>query len=125
MKNKTILIVDDEDSVLKNLTAFFEDDGYRVITFFSAEDALAVLPDTPVDISIVDMRLPGIDGNSFIRAAHSINPDIKFIIHTGSSDYTLPEDLKRIGISRNHIHYKPVANLGDMLKVLDLPADEV
>jgi len=119
MGNKTILIVDDEDSVLKNLTAFFEDEGYRVLTFSSAEDALEIIPDTPVDISIVDMRLPGMDGNSFIRTAHSINPSIRFIIHTGSSDYTLPEDLKRIGITKNHIHYKPVPNLGDMLKVLD------
>ncbi len=125
MKNKTIFIVDDEDSVLKNLTAYFEDEGYKVVTFFSAEDALAVLPDTPVDICIVDMRLPGIDGNSFIRAAYSINSQIKFIIHTGSSDYTLPEDLKRIGLTRSHIHFKPVANLGDMLTVLDLPKDDL
>jgi two-component system OmpR family response regulator len=119
MANKTIMIVDDEDSVLKNLTAFYEDEGYRVISFFCSEDALAVLPDTPVDICIVDMRLPGMDGNTFIIAAHLINPAIKFIIHTGSSDYTLPEELKRIGLTKNHIHYKPVPNLSDLLKELN------
>ena len=68
---KKILIVDDEERLLRSLAFFFEDEGYKVYTAPSGEEALSILRQKKIDASIVDMRLPGIDGNEIIRRANS------------------------------------------------------
>jgi len=113
MKNKpiTILLVDDEKSLLNNLARFFEDEGYNVLTANNGEEALDILARHQVDGAIVDMRLPGIDGNEVILQAHRLQPTIKFIIHTGSTNYLLPTTLRDLGVVEEQVHIKPVADL--------------
>lgn len=113
MENRptTILLVDDEKSLLNNLVRFFEDEGYCVLIANNGEEALDILSKEQVDGAIVDMRLPGIDGNEVILQAHRMQPKIKFIIHTGSTNYFLPIALRDLGIVDGQIHIKPVADL--------------
>jgi len=59
----------------------------------------------------MDMRLPDMDGNTAIRVFHELYPEIEFLIHTGSSSYSLPEDLRAMGLDDDRIYHKP---LGDM-----------
>jgi len=106
-----ILLVDDEKSLLNNLVRFFEDEGYCVLIANNGEEALDILSKEQVDGAIVDMRLPGIDGNEVILQAHRMQPKIKFIIHTGSTNYFLPIALRDLGIVDGQIHIKPVADL--------------
>ena len=58
----TILLVDDEDAVRKVLTFPLERDGYRVIQAGDGEEALARFGDQPVDLVVLDIMLPKLDG---------------------------------------------------------------
>ena len=106
-----VLIVDDESVVSGNLSAFLEDEGFTVYTAFSGEEALELLAGQEIDIGIIDMRLPGIDGNTLILKAHDIRPLMKFLIHTGSTNYGLPKTLISLGIEQERVFRKPLPDL--------------
>jgi len=106
-----ILVVDDDPSILLNTLAYLEDEGYEVFAAESPALALEIITNKKIDVGIIDMRLPGIDGNELIVQAHKNLPEMKFIIHTGSTDYHIPESLKNIGILQEHIINKPVLNM--------------
>lgn len=109
-----ILIVDDEEMVLANLTDYFEDDGFVVFPASDAEQGLEILKKTRVDCVVADMRLPGMNGNRFIVDANKINPSLFFVIYTGSTGYRLPPELIDIGVRDEHVFFKP---LYDMTKL--------
>ena len=107
-----ILIVDDEEMIRENLKAYLEDEGLGVAAFETVAGALGWLRDSgPCSVCIMDMRLPDMDGNSAIRVLHQLYPAMEFLIHTGSSSYGLPEDLRAMGLDDSRIYQKP---LGDM-----------
>ncbi|HRI44847.1 MAG TPA: response regulator transcription factor [Fimbriimonadaceae bacterium] len=62
-----LLIVDDDRFLLENLRRFFLKNGYDAETAASGEDALAMLDDTKVDLAILDVGLPGMDGVALCR----------------------------------------------------------
>lgn len=110
--SKQILIVDDDECVATNIQAYLEDEGYRVVIAASGEEGLALIKNRPVDFAIVDMRLPGMDGNEFITLASGINSKTQFIIHTGSIEYSLPDFLRANTQVRQSVFFKPIVNMG-------------
>lgn len=64
---KRILIVDDEVNILELLTYNLEKENYTVYTAESGEEGLAVLKSKPVDMAILDLMLPGIDGLELLK----------------------------------------------------------
>jgi DNA-binding response OmpR family regulator len=110
--NISVLVVDDEPGIMANLEAFFEDEGFAVVTAATGEIAVSVLLNESVDVAIVDMRLPDIDGNEVIRRALAAELKTKFIIHTGSNEYRVPADFLSFGISRENVFLKPVKDMG-------------
>jgi len=59
---KIILIVDDEEALREALGKILEDDGYRVVSAASGEQALEILRDHSVDLILTDIRMPGMSG---------------------------------------------------------------
>ncbi|MCP4117498.1 MAG: response regulator [Desulfobacteraceae bacterium] len=106
-----ILVVDDDSSVLLGLCDYLEDEGYDTVATDSAEEALALLEKHHFRVVIVDIRLPGMDGNDFVINASKISSGMEFIIHTGSTEYFLPEQLKKLGIRKEDVFNKPVGDL--------------
>jgi DNA-binding response OmpR family regulator len=60
--SSTILLVDDEDSVQKLLTYPLERDGFRVVSARDGEEALQRFASEPVDLVVLDIMLPKLDG---------------------------------------------------------------
>jgi DNA-binding response OmpR family regulator len=60
--SSTILLVDDEDSVQKLLTYPLERDGFRVVSARDGEEALQRFAAEPVDLVVLDIMLPKLDG---------------------------------------------------------------
>jgi CheY-like chemotaxis protein len=58
----TVLVVDDEPDQLGLITAFLNREGCTVVAAASGEHALALPVDLPVDLMILDLLLPGVDG---------------------------------------------------------------
>jgi len=63
----TVLAVDDQDANLRLLDAILTFHGYRVILVASGEDALAALRTEPVDLVLLDILMPGMDGYEVCR----------------------------------------------------------
>ena len=58
----TILLVDDEESVQKLLTYPLEREGFRVVAARDGEEALRRFAEEPVDLVVLDLMLPKLDG---------------------------------------------------------------
>lgn len=112
MPAATVLLVDDEEMILFNLASFLEDEGYTVLTAGSSEEALEILAGREVAVAVVDMRLPGMDGNAFIRAVAGRWPHPRFLVHTGSCNYAPPQDLRALGMDEEDVFLKPLLDMG-------------
>ena len=64
----TIAIVDDEQDMRESISQWLTLSGYRTTTFTNAEDALRNLDSDFRGIIISDIRMPGMDGISFLRS---------------------------------------------------------
>ena len=118
-ETKKILVVDDENMIRINLEAFLEDEGFEVVSVSSGEQAVeAFQQHTDFDAAIVDIRLPGIDGNAVIMTGYKVSPKTKYILHTGSSEYVLTPELVEIGITEEQILFKPLLEMQSLLNVL-------
>ena len=113
-----VLIVDDEDSVRENLAIFLEDEGFSVIEAITAELALEQLFQKSFRFVIVDMRLPAMDGAELIRRAHAIDDTSHFFIHTASTEFSLPPELRAIGVQSEHVFHKPIKDMSIISKAL-------
>ena len=80
MTESIILIVDDEEGIRESLSGIFEDEGYDVITARSGEEALKILKEQNVDLILLDVWLPGIDGVQTLKEIKNIKPDIPVIM---------------------------------------------
>ncbi len=110
-KAELFLILDDEESIRQSIAAFMEDEGYDVFQASSGEEALEIVQNHPIDKAVVDIRLPGIDGNTFMVEARKVLPNIQFLVHTGSADYIPPEAVRALGVSADKILIKPAKDL--------------
>jgi CheY-like chemotaxis protein len=116
---KHFLILDDEESIRQSIAAYMEDEGYIVYQASSGEEALEIVKDNPINEAVVDIRLPGIDGNMFMIEARKIRPDIKFVVHTGSADYMPPDSVRALGVTPSRVLIKPANDLRLLCDVLN------
>ena len=61
----SILVIDDEPSIVRGLTRLLHRDGYRVATARNGRDALAQLQGQCYDVILSDLRMPELDGRAF------------------------------------------------------------
>lgn len=123
-----VLIVEDEAMIRENLAAYLEDEGMRVVAVESAEEAIRhVRQGQRFAVCVMDMRLPGMDGNAGIRILHALCPRLEFVIHTGSSDYALPGDLLALGLDESRVYHKPLDSMAPLAEAVRVLAarDEV
>lgn len=74
MKNKSILIVDDESDLLELLQSIFERAGYtKIATASSGKEALSMFRNHQPDMIILDVMMPGIDGFTVLKEIRQIS----------------------------------------------------
>ncbi len=113
---KTILILDDEQAIRQSFTDCFEDRLWRPVQAESAEEALTLLEKEQPMAGIIDVRLPGMDGNEFIREVCRRNISMAFIICTGSPEYVVPPDLLILPFVSNRLFRKPITDMAELEK---------
>ena len=111
-------MVDDDLPVLTGLRDFLEDEDFSVRALQSAEEVLEILRLERFNVAIVDIRLPQMDGNTLIMKAYEIDPEIKFIIYTGSVEYDMPGYLKELGMRPENVFHKPLNDLGTIVDAI-------
>lgn len=60
--NETIMIVDDEKEIADLIEVYLKNDGYSIRKFYNGTDALACIQSEKIDLAILDVMLPDIDG---------------------------------------------------------------
>lgn len=116
-KNR-ILIVEDEESIRRSLRAWLEDEDFDVLTAESGEQGLEILSRHAADGAIVDIRLPGMDGALFIKQAHVLCPQLRFLVYTGSVNFRPLPDLLELGVGKRDIFQKPLSDLGVLVAAI-------
>lgn len=84
----TLLFVDDEPGILSSLRRLFRPHGYKILIAEGGAAGLAELEKTPVDLIISDMRMPEMDGATFLKAVRERWPNTVRILLTGYADVT-------------------------------------
>ena len=79
----SILIVDDEPSILQTLGGLLADEGFEVITASNGYEALKIIDAESPDLVLLDIWMPGIDGIETLKEIKKDNPNIPVIIITG------------------------------------------
>jgi two-component system NtrC family response regulator len=78
----TLLIVDDERNYLFVLEDLLGEEGYRVVTADSGQEALKIIQEHELDLVITDMKMPGMDGMALLDQVHAQNPELPVIMMT-------------------------------------------
>ncbi|MEE9369665.1 MAG: response regulator [Pontiella sp.] len=118
-----VLVADDEPAIRDSMAAFLEDYGFITEACGSTEDARDLMRESTFDVCIVDLRLPGLSGEDLILLANARFPKQRYIIHTGSISYNLPEELRSIGMRPEHVFHKPIRVLTLLVKCIKELAD--
>jgi len=85
MEQGKILVVDDEESLRLILKKALEREGYWVQTVENGRQAKRWLQDNPFDVSLMDIKLPDIDGLTLLRESKEDGLDTSFIVMTAQS----------------------------------------
>jgi len=86
MSADKILIVDDEQIIVKLLAMSLRSDGYEVVTANSGEEGLDVFKTESPDIVVTDIKMPGMDGLELLKKIKEIDSEKEVIIVTGHGD---------------------------------------
>jgi DNA-binding NarL/FixJ family response regulator len=111
---RRVLIVEDHRAVSEFLRAGLESMGedFEITNVPSGEEAMLVLSRQPIDLMVIDIRLPGISGFELVEKAQARVPDLKYILITGMEDPNLRREVANAGAEA--YFFKPI-ELSDFL----------
>ena len=92
MSAPTILVVDDEPSLISLLTLVFESEGYAVQTALSGAAGLRIFSSAPVDLVILDFLIPGMDGGQVAEQMRALRPQVPIVML--SACLTVPQSVR-------------------------------
>jgi two-component system cell cycle sensor histidine kinase/response regulator CckA len=99
-EGETILLVDDESTVLKVMTRSLEKSGYRVISAEDGEQGFALYAQhqSNVRLVITDLAMPGMDGQALIAALKKLNPSVRIICTSGFGSSSCKNSANELGV---------------------------
>ena len=86
MYTETILIVDDDENILKSIKRSLMDDNYNILTATSGQEGMALLKKQNVSLVISDQKMPGMTGLEFLEKVKINYPEILTIMLTAHAD---------------------------------------
>ena len=96
-KQTKILIIDDEDIVLKSCLRILRSEDYLVETAYSGEAGLEKIENEKYDLIITDLMMPGMSGMDVLRTVQSKKLDVKVVIFTGYATAETAREALKMG----------------------------
>jgi DNA-binding NtrC family response regulator len=79
-----VLVVDDEEIVRRSYVRTLADDDCKVEVAWNGTQALQAVERHPVDVVLLDLRMPGMDGMAVLKAIKAQWPEIEVVVITGN-----------------------------------------
>lgn len=83
---KTLLLVDDEENVIRSLRRLFRQEPFTVLTANSGAEGLQILEQQPVSVILSDQRMPGMIGSEFLKIVKERYPHTIRIVMSGYTE---------------------------------------
>ena len=99
----SLVLIDDEEDVLKSLKSLFRGEKYHMYFFSSGKKALEFLGQNNVDVIISDMRMPEISGTDLLERSAEINPNAVRIILSGYEEKHVVLNAVQRGLAKHYI----------------------
>ena len=81
--NMNVLLVEDDELILFTVAEFMRERGHTVSVAGNAESAMAILRQSPIDVLVTDVGLPGVSGDVFAAEARAVQPSLRIVFATG------------------------------------------
>lgn len=115
---KKILVIDDEELIIRSLSRLLEKNGYEVFIAKNGQDAIIMIEERDFDLILADIRMPGMNGVETVRYIHDktqekARKNIPVIFITGYADGKIKQEAEKLP----HIAYiyKPF-DMAELLK---------
>ncbi len=92
-----VLVADDDDALRGLLASVLKRDGYLVSLAATGEEAVGIVAAGDVDVALIDVKMPGLNGIEVLKRSKRIDPEIEAVIITGFSGAETAEDALRNG----------------------------
>ncbi len=83
---KKILVVDDEKEINETLSEILTNRGHQMFSAFDGDEAIKILRENNIDLVLLDMRMPKVDGIQVIKAIKQHTPRTRIMVITGYAD---------------------------------------
>ena len=87
MNRKKILCADDEMAIRLLVSEELKEEGYVVYTAANGREALNIIEEVPLDLVILDIKMPEMDGIEALRQIKARYPDLPVVFFTGYGEY--------------------------------------
>ncbi len=94
----TILVVDDDPSVLGFISLLLKNFGFPVIACERVKDVFNAFQEKEIDVVLTDVKMPEITGIELLEKIHTINGDIPVILMTAYADFDITVDAIKKGV---------------------------
>ncbi len=125
--NERVLLVDDEESVVKMLQEMLEFLGYQVVALTNSIEAYRVFREKAetFDLVITDQTMPGLTGDELAKKMLHLRPELPIVLCTGFSEMLTEEKAREIGLKAYIMKPVVISELGRVMRsVLDSDKEE-
>ncbi|QEN08911.1 response regulator [Oceanispirochaeta crateris] len=121
MKNHSILILDDDESI-RDLLEIYLSEKYKIVKSASGFYALELITSQKIDLVLVDVNMPDMSGLEFIEQARIVEPDIAYIVISGNRDIDTAIEALHSGVW--DFIQKPFGDMNSLDKIIRTALDK-
>jgi DNA-binding NtrC family response regulator len=119
----SILIVDDEEGIRNSLSAYLRLEGYDVVTAGGGREALETLRGKKINIILMDINMPDMDGLETLQAVKAVDFSIQVVMMTAYS--TFDKTMQSLEYGATDYILKPFESLEDILKLVQISEERL
>lgn len=98
-RDETVLVVDDDASMLRAHSRLIGRMGYKVQKALGGQEAIDFLRNNHADLIVLDLLMPGLDGIETFRSIKDINPHQRAIVLSGFAGPAMVNSIKTLGVN--------------------------
>ncbi len=119
----TVLIVEDQLTLAKNIARFFSARGFISESAATASEAARRLREIPIDLVLLDVNLPDCNGFEFLRAVRPFYPRLRTVAMSGHATKEDERLARELGVKKILIKPFPLYELEELIRRQRPPAE--